>query len=192
MSQTPNDKSAPPRGIKVNRDADGEQTVYEVILTLPRYRYWISGLALGVPLVIMLTALLDSETWWLAVFIVAVEAATGLVFLPDLLRRREIEVNHGYMTLTDYARYIGPKSETLTISEISGMEIGSARLNIGHEILVEADGETHRIGAGLSKDTLSWLRNYLTNALREAAATGTTTRFADRLHRGNPAATGTG
>lgn len=187
MSQTPNDTTTPPNGITANRDSDGEQTVYEVVLTVPRYRYWISGSVVGVPLLAMIFALADSGTWWIAIYIVAIEAGLGLLFLPDLLRKREVEVNHGYMTLTDYARYVGPKSDTLTISDISGMEIRQARLNIGQEIVIEADGETHRIGAGLTKDALAWLLNYLNAALREAAASGAATRATDRLHRGNPA-----
>lgn len=187
MSQTPNGSLAPPKGLKVNHVSDGEQTVYEVVLTAPRYRYWISGVAMGVPLLVMIFALADSGTWWIAIYIVAVEAGTGLLFLPDLLRRREVEINHGYMTLTDYAGYTGPKSDTLAISDISGMEIRKARLNVGQEIVVEADGEEHRIGAGLNKDALPWLHRYLANALRAATASGEATRATDRLHRGNPA-----
>lgn len=187
MAQAATPNEAPPKGLKVNRDSSGDQTVHEILFTLPRYRYWISGLALGVPALTIFLSLLDSNSWWLAFYLIGIEAVMGIIFVPDLLRRREVEVNHGYLTLTDYAKYVGPKSETISISSITNVEKRPAKLNTGHEIVITADGDDYRIGAGLTKEALDWLHQYIVFALREAAASGAATRATNRLHRATPA-----
>ena len=157
-----------PKGISVSHDTIAGETVLNVVIKVPRYPYWLSALALLVPLAMIGFGFFGQDVSSLAWFGIAFLLLAGLVVVPDWRSTREIDITRSYLTFTDNMGRGGGNSETIPVKDIENIAVEPSRIRIGNELVVQNGGEDYRFGMGLSKDGLVWLHSYLAAAISNA------------------------
>ena len=111
-----------PAGIRISRETISGETVLNVVVTAPRYKPWFSGVVIGVPAILMLVSLADSNYWFISLFCLAWVLPALLVVVPDLRTPREIDITRKFITFSDAVAGSGGSSETIPVPSVRAIE----------------------------------------------------------------------
>lgn len=162
----PAEDGSGPRGIVVSQEIAGGEPTHSIVIVATRYPAWIEGIFLGTSTAVTAAYLFDAEFWSLGFLGLAVLLSSVLLFMPDLMFCREIDITSRYLTVTDSARYAGEKSESLDVREIRGITIERGVLGLGRRRLaIATDGGKVKFGLGLRRESLEWLHRYMVAAV---------------------------
>jgi hypothetical protein len=161
----------PPKGLHVVRENSGGGESLRVDITVPRAHLVVRLLVCGVPTVfcLILTAIGMAD----AITLLATLGGLGaLVFIVlgfewarrDKRARRDILITRTKLTVTDPWQGWPLHQQTFDLSEIETITLQPR----GAGLMIARDQTQIDIGAGLSKEALMWLKDYLTSAVATA------------------------
>jgi len=158
-----------PKGLQVAKEIiDGEECL-RVNITVPRAHIAARLLVCGIPilffLIIAVIGIAGDSTWMTVLGVSAIILISGLGIMwskRDNGARRDILITRTKMVMTDPWAEFPHKS--LKLNEIETVALQSR----GGGIMIAGDEAQTDIGAGLSKEALLWLKDYLTSAIATA------------------------
>ncbi len=162
----PDDGDRSPRGLRVK-----ECTKDTAIITIaaPRTPYWVSGL-LSIPIVLLYLAarIVDLVPFVLGVTLPATIILLAFLIHRDMASRRTLTLDAGGITVTDDLASEPGTRGSMLLSEIESIAVRRHRGNLGDELVIAGDDRRMRVGLGLSRSALVWLKRYLVAGIAKA------------------------
>ena len=148
-----------PQGLRVD---EGARDTATITIAAPRTPDWFSGLRL-IPIVFLYLAarLVDLVPFVLGVTVPAAVILLAFLVYRDRASRRALTLDAGGIIVTDDLSSEPDSQGSIALGEIESIAVRRHRGNLGDELVIAGDDRRLRVGLGLSRSALVWLKRYL-------------------------------
>ncbi len=155
-----------PRGLRVEEGARDGATI---TIAAPRTPYWFYGLLL-IPIGVLYLAarLVDLVPFVLAVAVPATLILLAFLVYRDRASRRTLTLDAAGITVSDDLASEPGTDGSIRLGEIESIAVRRHRGNLGDELVIAGDDRRMRVGLGLSRSALVWLKRYLVAGMAKA------------------------
>lgn len=158
--------SAPPSGLRVTRDGPNS---FAVTILAPRTPIWFLGLFMLTGMAIVAGALFTVMPVIFAVVGLILVGGAGYALYRDRTSNRQLRLDRGSLALNDDFMFGHNTCKALFFDEIESIAIRrEASGGTGDELVISGDNARMHVGFGLSREALTWLKNFLTAAIATA------------------------
>lgn len=161
------DPEAPaPAGLVVTRD---HANAFTIDITAPRYPLWFLGIFIAVGLGLVTGSFLgeDNPVLLFVVGVIFGGLATYMLY-RDRTSPRSLKLDRERLVLDDAMQGRRRDPKTLPFDQIESITLRAEDGNMGQALVIAGDSGQMKVGSGLSKPALVWLKNFLTAAIATA------------------------
>ncbi len=161
------DPDAPaPDGLVVTRD---HANAFTIAITAPRFPLWFLSVFVLVGAGLVVAAFLGGEKPMLMLGVGLLFGGVPLYMLyRDRTSARSLKIERDRLILDDEMRSRRRGPESMSFDEIESIRLRAEDGNLGKELVIAGDRDQIKVGSGLSREALDWLKNFLTAAIATA------------------------